>query len=161
MPTTTTAVAADPVVQADAARLGRAVARMRRAINRRVRRQIDAIPLPEAQLDVLRTVASAEAPPRIQDVAAQLRLAHNTVSTLVAAMVEHGLLAREPDPRDGRVVRLALTSVARRRLKLWHEHRAAVVAAHLAALPESQRRAVQRALPALEQLTASLESFGG
>ncbi|HXA29406.1 MAG TPA: MarR family winged helix-turn-helix transcriptional regulator [Candidatus Angelobacter sp.] len=152
------APAAGSDVQAQAAQLGRLAGRLRRALNRRVRAQVGGTPLPEAQLDVLRDVMHAPAPPRVQDVAARLRLAPNTVSTLVASLARAGLLARQSDADDGRAVRLMVTPQARRRIRAWQAHRAQIVAAHLDGLGETQRRALERALPALELLTASLEA---
>jgi DNA-binding MarR family transcriptional regulator len=149
--------AADPDLQRHAATLARLAGRLRRAVNRRVRAEVAIAPLPEAQVDVLRAVAAAERPPRIQDVAAGLRLAPNTVSTLVQALVGRGLLAREADAGDARAVRLVLTAQARRRISTWQAHRAGVVAAHMERLPEPQRRAIERALPALESLVELLE----
>jgi DNA-binding MarR family transcriptional regulator len=159
MPAPPATTAAGPAIPGSATTLARLAGRFRRAVNRRVRAEVGGTPLPEAQLDVLRAVAAAERPPRIQDVAASLRLAPNTVSTLVAALADRGLLDREVDSADGRAVRLAPTAQARRRMATWQAHRSGVVQAHLERLTDAQRRSLERALPALEQLVASLEAF--
>lgn len=153
--------AADADLQLHAATLARLAGRFRRAVNRHVRAAVGGFPLPEAQLDVLRAVAASERPPRIQEVAARLRLAPNTVSTLVGALSERGLLERATDSDDGRAVRLALTAQARRRIATWQARRAGVVQVHLERLDPAQRRALERALPALERLVEVLEDVDG
>jgi DNA-binding MarR family transcriptional regulator len=153
MPTTT--AQADILTQA--ARLTRALSRLRRAVNPQVRARTQRERLPEAQVDVLRAVADAESP-RVQDVADRLRLAPNTVSTLVSALIDRGLIARHVDPDDRRAARLALTATARRRIDTWRAHRADVVAEHIAHLSADEQRALHNALPALEHLVDSLEA---
>lgn len=140
-----------------AARLTPVLSRLRRAVNRSVRLGIAGPTLPEAQVDVLRVVA-AQPRARVQDVASQLHLAPNTVSTLVGALVRRGLLRREVDAADGRAVRLSITPQAHRRIAAWRARRAEVVEEHMSRLHAADRRALARALPALERLTASLES---
>ncbi len=63
--------------------------------------------------------------------AAELRLAANTVSTLVGQLTGVGLIRRTPDPEDRRIARLRLTPDADRALQLWGDRRTAAVAAAL------------------------------
>jgi len=84
--------------------------------------------------------------------AAELGVAGNTVSTLVRQLREMGLLKRDPDSRDRRVGRLALTDSARRRLSNWRDHRAASLAEALDKLEPAEREAVDVALPILARL---------
>ncbi len=143
-----------------AAQLTPLLGRLRRAVNRSVRSSVPGLRLPEAQMDVLRVVVT-ETQPRVQDVAARLHLAPNTVSTLVAALVDRGLVLRRADAEDRRVVRLSPTAQARRRIAAWRARRTDVVDAHLRRLPAADRRALARALPVLERLTESLEDDDG
>lgn len=143
-------------VREEAARLSRALGRLRRAVNPRVRARLQGAPLPEAQVDVLRAVAHGDEP-RIQEVAANLRLAPNTVSTLVRALAERGLVERRADPQDRRAVRLALTPLARRRIAAARSHRVEILASHMARLDADDRDALHAALPPLERLVESLE----
>jgi DNA-binding MarR family transcriptional regulator len=88
--------------------------------------------------------------------AAELRLAANTVSTLVGQLSEAGLLLREPDPADRRVARLRLTDHARTEVRRWRDRQAQRVAGALARLPDDQVKALAAALPALAALTEQL-----
>ncbi|TWP35850.1 MarR family transcriptional regulator [Leekyejoonella antrihumi] len=61
--------------------------------------------------------------PTIGEVAADLLVAHNTAVGLVDRTQELGLIDRERDPSDHRVVRLALSAVGREKLNaLSAEH---------------------------------------
>lgn len=51
----------------------------------------------------------------------------STVSRRVSALVDRGLLRREPDPADGRAFRVALTDAGRERLLVERSARAQVV----------------------------------
>jgi len=62
-------------------------------------------PLPETQLEILRLV-NRRPGIRIHDVAAELGLASNTVSTLVHSLTAAGFVDRLSDAGDGRVARL-------------------------------------------------------
>ncbi|HEX6447185.1 MAG TPA: MarR family transcriptional regulator [Streptosporangiales bacterium] len=81
--------------------------------------------------------------------AAELRLAANTVSTLVRQLTDGGILVRVPDPGDRRVARLQLTDVASRRLHAWRDERHQRLADAIAALPADRRRVLQEAVPVL------------
>jgi ABC-type glutathione transport system ATPase component len=70
----------------------------------------------------------------------ELRLAPNTVSTLVGRLAEQDLLQRERSLPDSRSVRLTITDKARRRLEEWRNLRAELASEVLAALPEADRR---------------------
>jgi DNA-binding MarR family transcriptional regulator len=56
-------------------------------------------------------------PPTIGDVARSLLLRHHSAVQLVDRAEKRDLVRRQPDPRDGRVVRLQLTPLGRRRLR--------------------------------------------
>jgi DNA-binding MarR family transcriptional regulator len=88
--------------------------------------------------------------------AAELRLAANTVSTLVGQLSEAGLLLREPDPADRRVARLRLTDHARAEVRRWRDRQAQLVGTALARLPDGHLQALAAALPALAALTEQL-----
>jgi DNA-binding MarR family transcriptional regulator len=53
----------------------------------------------------------------VSDAATTLRLAVNTVSTLVAQLVDAHMLIRETDPADRRFARLRLTRAATRHIE--------------------------------------------
>jgi len=56
-------------------------------------------------------------PPTIGDVARSLLLRHHSAVQLVDRAEKRDLVRRQPDSRDGRVVRLRLTPLGRRRLR--------------------------------------------
>ena len=56
-------------------------------------------------------------PPTVGDVARSLLLRHHSAVQLIDRAEQRDLVRRQPDARDGRVVRLRLTPVGRRRLR--------------------------------------------
>ena len=131
---------------------------IRRVVRRRLRTEI-ALPLTPSQVDVLRVV---EETPGIgvAAVARALHLAGNSVSTVVNQLVSAGYLSRQPDPADGRAVRLRLTRSATARLAVWRTERVRLVDAGLAELSARDRAAIARAIPALRTLAQSLGGAG-
>lgn len=128
---------------------------IQRLIRRRLRQELTGPRLRGAQVELLRTV---RAHPGIGVAAAakELRLAGNSVSTLVNQLVAAGLLEREADPVDRRAVRLTLTGSAAERLAGWDRRRTDLVNRQVAALPADDRQALAAALPALRGLARSL-----
>jgi DNA-binding MarR family transcriptional regulator len=94
----------------------------------------------------------------VAEAAARLRLARNTVSTLVGQLVTAGVLERGADAQDGRVVRLRITDAADQRMARWRARRVGAVQTALATLEESDRQALRAAIPALERAAAVLEA---
>ncbi|MFI6578865.1 MarR family winged helix-turn-helix transcriptional regulator [Nocardiopsis sp. NPDC050513] len=127
-----------------------------RVARRAVRRHAALERLPDAQVEVLRTV---EAHPGIgtRGVADRLQLVPNTVSTTVGELVRAGLLKRARDPSDRRAARLHLTDEGAHRLAAWGAAGDEVLSAALLRLDEDDRRAIGRALPALRRLAAVLD----
>jgi DNA-binding MarR family transcriptional regulator len=112
-------------------------------------------PLTGAQAELVRLVRHQPGV-SVTAAATELRLAANTVSTLVRQLSEAGLLVREPDPADRRVARLRLTGRTRAEVRRWQDRQAQVVAEALEWLPERHVRALSEALPALAALTEQL-----
>lgn len=129
---------------------------LRRLLRRRVRAVMDVPALPGGQVELLRLVES-EPGIRVGDAARALRLAPNTVSTLVRELRRSGLLDTSQDAADGRVVCLSLTEAARARLGRWRDERSQVLTAALAELAESDRRALEAGQAGLRALIARLE----
>ena len=57
------------------------------------------------------------------EAAAELRLAPNSVSTMVSKLTEDGLLSRDRVASDGRSVRLTVTEAGAARLAQWQDIR--------------------------------------
>lgn len=129
---------------------------LRRLLRRAVRLRAPVTPLPTAQVELLRVV---EEHPRIavRDAASVLRLAANSVSTLVNQLVEAGLLERGKDPDDRRSASLVLTPRATDRFELWRDRRQEVLSAAVAELTPEDRERIGAALPALVRLVSTLE----
>src|SRR6185295_7527411 len=108
--------------EALAAELTTAWGGVRRRLRRSARAAVGGEPLTGAQIELLRLVETQPGV-GVRDAAAALHLAPNTVSTLVRGLVGDDLLTRTADAADGRAAHLALTPVARRRLRRWRDER--------------------------------------
>ncbi len=137
------------------ARLGAVVGELHRLLRRTAAGRANRIALPEAQVELLLLV---RAEPGIsgKEAARRLGTAPNTISTLVRDLADAGLLDRERDPADRRVVRLCLTDAARRRMTDHEGHRTALLTDGLQTLDPADRDAVLAAVPALDALLAAL-----
>lgn len=143
-------------LRAEAAELLAAISAVRRTSRRAVRHTWTTEPLPTAQSELLRLIASRPGI-CVADAAHDLRLAPNTVSTLVGRLAGQDLLRRERSLPDSRSVRLTITDKARRRLAEWNDLRAELASKVLATLPETDRRALAGAIPALVRLAERME----
>jgi DNA-binding MarR family transcriptional regulator len=130
---------------------------LRRLLRRRVQDDWPVEPLPAAQLDLVRLVGQQPGI-GVADAAARLRLAPNTVSTLVRQLVEADLVRRERDPQDGRSARLSLTPAAEARLAAWRARRAAAARRAIERLGDDDRARLEAAIPALERLIEELDT---
>jgi len=85
-----------------------------------------------------------------------LRLAGNTVSTLVQQLVEAGFVHRGPDAADRRVAVVTLTDAGRRQLADWDGAHQQRLGDALDELSATDRAAIRAALPALARLVEQL-----
>ncbi len=139
-----------------AADLMTAISVLRRAARRAARQAWARQPLPPAQSELLR-LAAARPGITVADAAHELRLAPNTVSTLVGRLTGAGLLCRERSAQDGRTALLTTTEKAGRRLAEFRDLRAELADRALDRLPEQDREALARAVPALLRLAERME----
>lgn len=134
---------------------GRLVGPVRRALLRtRLRENLPDIP--EAQIEVLRALESAE-PMTSKALAGRLRVAPSTISNLLRTMSSAGLVLRTPSTVDLRIVELALTPRARGLLGRYDRVSDAALQDAFGRLTASDRRALERAVPALRALLQALE----
>ncbi len=133
-----------------------AVGAIRRIARRAARHGFAGEPLPPAQSELLR-LAAARPGLSVADAAHELRLAPNTVSTLVGRLTAAGPLERARAVSDGRSVRLSVTQAARQRIAGWRDLRAELAARALDQLSVGDREAIADALPALLRFAAALE----
>jgi DNA-binding MarR family transcriptional regulator len=143
------------VTQDTAAELLAAISAVRRTARRAVRQRWHAEPLPTARVELLRLVA-AQPGITVAEAAGELRLAPNTVSTLVGRLVSDGLLTRGRVLGDGRTVRLSVTAKARQRLASYRDLRAELTRSAMARLAPADAEALAGVVPALFRLAEEL-----
>jgi DNA-binding MarR family transcriptional regulator len=76
-----------------------------------------------------------------------------TMTRIVAALVEAGLVVREPDPTDGRVAWVRVTPDGRRLLERSRRRKEAYLAKALRSLEPQELRTLEAAAEILERLT--------
>ena len=140
-------MANDPRAEQTAARLHSAAIRLLRL----VRRQDEAGGLGAPRLSALSVVVFA-GPLSLAELAAEEQVRPPTMSRIVDALLAAGLVTREADPNDRRMVRIAATDEGRRLLEEGRRRRVAVLADRLARLAESERRALERGVDLIESL---------
>jgi DNA-binding MarR family transcriptional regulator len=145
------------VPQAFAADLQAAISAVRRTTRRAVRHASPTEPLPPAKSELLRLAASRPGI-SVAEAARELRLAPNTVSTMVGDLASQGLISRGRSSADARTVGLSATGRARQRLAQWRDLRAELTARALSELPARDQAALGAAIPALVRLAERLET---
>lgn len=118
---------------------------------RRLRREDDASGLPAPQLSALSVIVFG-GPVTLGQLAAAEQVRPPTITRLVATLEAEGLVEREADPEDGRVVRVKATARGTRLLHDGRARRVASLSAALANLPAKERANLARALPVLEKV---------
>jgi DNA-binding MarR family transcriptional regulator len=145
-------------VRAEAGELLAAVSAVRRLARRAARTALHDNPLPPAGGELLRLVALRPGI-GVAEAAAELRLAPNSVSTMVSKLAESGLLTRGRGASDGRSVRLTVTEAGTARLARWSDLRTDLTSRALETLPAADRQALIAAVPALIRLAEQMEDL--
>jgi DNA-binding MarR family transcriptional regulator len=143
--------------QSAAADLFTAVAVLRRAARRAAREAWTQQPLPPAQAELVR-LAAARPGITVADAATELRLAPNTVSTLVGRLADAALLQRSKSASDGRTVLLFTTEKAERRRAEFRDVRAELAGRELTRMSRHDQQALAAAVPALLRLAERMET---
>lgn len=86
------------------------------------------------------------------ELAAHERIQRPTATRLVARLEAEGLVARTPDPRDGRCVLVALSDEGRALLEASRTRKDAYLAGRLTALDAEERETLERAAGILERM---------
>ena len=144
--------------KAEAAGLLAAIGAVRRVARRAVRTASQAEPLPPARSELLR-LAARRPGIGVAEAAAELRLAPNSVSTMVSKLTEDGLLSRDRGATDGRSVRLTVTEAGAARIEQWRDIRSDLVGRALERLTQADRKALAAAIPALARLAEHMEDL--
>jgi DNA-binding MarR family transcriptional regulator len=132
-----------------------ALSSLRRAVRRGSARPSELSALSGAQLELVRLVRRQPGI-SVADAAAELRVAANTVSTLVRQLTEADVLVRRVDSDDRRIGRLDLQPGIRRKVEAWRDRRSDALDGALARLSQRDRARIEAALPALTALTEEL-----
>jgi ABC-2 type transport system ATP-binding protein len=143
--------------KAQAAQLLAAMGAVRRVARRAVRTSVHD-PLPPARSELLRLVARRPGI-GVAEAAAELRLAPNSVSTMVSKLAEDGLLNRGRVASDGRSVRLTVTEAGAARINQWQDIRTDLAGRALDRLAPADRRALMAAIPVLTLLAEQMEEL--
>lgn len=101
-----------------------------------------------------------ESSPTMTEIARNQGVRVPTATQNVARLVDAGLLRRDRDSADARVVRITLTDLGGSRLDAAEDQRNAAVGALLDQLPADDRARLAAALPVLDRL-ADLRSEAG
>jgi DNA-binding MarR family transcriptional regulator len=132
------------------------IARLRRALRRGARVADPANSLAVAQLELLGALAEHPGA-RPGQLARQLNMRPNTVTTIVNALTSLGMVARVAAADDRRAVELSVTEAGREAVLSWQATNAAVLNLALSTLPASQQRALTAAVPALDALARAID----
>jgi DNA-binding MarR family transcriptional regulator len=142
----TAAAAVTPDTDAQlASRLRLAVGRLHRRI------RLAGNDIPPLQLSTLASIEK-HGPLRLGELAQREAVSAPTLSRVLAALDQRGLIVRTANPADARSTRVALSSAGVRVLDEVRSQRTALLDARLARLSPEQRAALVAALPALEML---------
>ena len=151
------ALAQAEAAKAEAAELLAAVGAVRRVARRAVRSSA-AGALPPARSELLR-LAARRPGIGVAEAAQELRLAPNSVSTMVSQLAAAGLLHRGRAEADGRSVRLTVTEAGAARVEQWRDMRAELVGRALDRLSPADRKAIRAAVPSLRRLAEEMEQL--
>lgn len=130
-----------------AARLHSASIRLLRTL----RREDDGSGLSAPRLSALSYIMM-EGPVSLADLADAEQVRPPTMSRIVDALVERGLVSRIADPRDRRSVRIMTTDEGTRLLTGGGERRVRALVGRLHKLADSEQRALARGVEILERL---------
>ena len=132
------------------------IARLRRALRRGARVADPENPLAVAQLELLSAVAENPGG-RPGQFAQLLHMRPNTVTTIVNALVAHGMVSRVSAGSDRRAIELTATEAGQKAVRAWQATNADLLHLALSTLPAQQRRALMAAMPALDALARAVD----
>lgn len=125
---------------------------------RRLRREDARIGLSGPRLSALSVVVFA-GPLTLGELAAAEQVRPPTMTRLVRALEARQLVTREPDERDGRVVRLRATAKGRTLMAEGRAQRVRALAETLRRADDREAAALQLAVSALEQIVGQLSEL--
>lgn len=132
------------------------VAQLRRAMRRAARTADPASTLSVAQLELLSCLAENPAA-RPSQLARQLRLAPNSVTTLANGLETRGLVTRTSGDGDRRTVTLRLTTAGEHAVRQWQATNTAILQAAMTRLHPGWQHLLAAAVPALRELSTAID----
>ncbi|MEA2492966.1 MAG: hypothetical protein QOJ29_877 [Thermoleophilaceae bacterium] len=111
--------------------------------------------LSRTEVGLLNTLS--DGPRRITELAELERLAQPTMTLLVKRLEQQGLVNRERQAADGRVVLVTLTAAGSSALEAYRAQASAALGAHLAGMPDDQVEALAAATQTLANLVTHLQ----
>ncbi len=97
----------------DPVQLSELIFRQMKRLRRAQAERLAPLGLTPAQERALRMITRSEEPPRMTDLADHLGIVPRSVTTVIDALEEAGLVRRETDPHNRRAIRLHLTDQGR------------------------------------------------
>jgi DNA-binding MarR family transcriptional regulator len=143
-------VRSQPRVAPRTARLAEGVTRLSWRLRRATQQRLAPLGITHAQARLLRTIASAERPPRMSDLAAGLGIVPRSATGTVVALEAAGLVVRQPDADDRRSVLVLLTDDAATALAAIDRARAEAADEVFGRLRSADQRALAALLDRLE-----------
>lgn len=122
---------------------------------RRLRRKDDTTGITAPRLSALSVIVSS-GPLTLRELAAAEQVRPPTMTRLVDALEELGLVTREGDPRDKRRLRITATARGRALMARGRAKRVAALARRLSSLSPRELATLERATALLEQVTREL-----
>ena len=122
---------------------------------RRLRREDAKSGLSAPRLSALSVVVFG-GPLTLGELAAAEQVKPPTMTRLVSALEDAGLVTREPDADDGRLTRIRATARGRTLLLQGRARRVAALSAEVRALDDADREVVERAVVVLESVIGRL-----
>jgi DNA-binding MarR family transcriptional regulator len=119
---------------------------------RRLRREDEAMGLSPARASALSVLVFGGRPLTLGALAKAEQVSAPTVTRLIVGMERDGLVRREADPKDGRVVWLHATAKGARLLHAGRRRRVAALEGVLAPLPAGERETLAAATAILERV---------
>ncbi|MFI7520294.1 MarR family winged helix-turn-helix transcriptional regulator [Micromonospora globbae] len=146
---------ARPDLSSDAVRAAHELRVVFSRLRRRLREVPDRGGLTASQTSVLSRLATTGAA-SASDLAAAERIRPQSMAAILAPLVEQGLVARTPDPADGRRQLVSLTATGWARVRGDRQAREEWLARMLRErYTDAERRTIVRALALLDRLTGS------
>jgi len=128
---------------------------------RLLRQEAEGTPVGPGGVSAMVTLSRHEGGLRLGELARAEGVSKPSLTRIVNALEEAGLVGRTPDPLDGRAQRVGLTAEGAEMIASGQESRLAVLRHRIDALTAEDRQRLEAALPALEALVSRERARSG